>query len=116
MTAPTPDAMPGAKYSNAAAAQIMTERYFHQGAMGGVARRMNVNKGTLIGMAHRYAEKLKPLLDLMTILHTAKCRGWGPAGFLEKALTLLTSDPNADLIPLLFPPERKLEKSAFFSP
>lgn len=63
LTAPTPDAMSGAKYSNAAAAQIITECYFHQAAIGGAARRMKINKGTLIGMAHRYAEKLKPLFD-----------------------------------------------------
>jgi len=72
LTAPTPDAMPGAKYSNAAAAQIITECYFHQAAIGGVARRMNINKGTLIGMAHRYAEKLKPLFEHI-IFEMRKC-------------------------------------------
>jgi hypothetical protein len=63
LSAPTPDAMPGAKYSNAAAAQIMTECYFHQASIGNVSRRMNVNKGTLLGMSHRHAGKLKPLFD-----------------------------------------------------
>lgn len=63
LTAPTPDAMPGAKFSNAAAAQIMAECYFHQASFGNVSRRMNVNKGTLFGMAHRYAGKLEPLFD-----------------------------------------------------
>lgn len=72
LTAPTPDAMPGAKYSNAAAAQIMTECYFHQAAIGSVARRMNINKGTLIGMAHRYADKLKPLFEHI-IFEMRKC-------------------------------------------
>jgi len=72
LTAQTPDAMPGAKYSNAAAAQIMTECYFYQSPIGSVARRMNINKGTLIGMAHRYAYKLKPLFDHI-IFEMRKC-------------------------------------------
>jgi hypothetical protein len=49
---------------------------------------------------------------LMPILYTAKCRGWNPAEFLEKALNMPTSDPTADFIPLLFQPEQNLEKSA----
>ncbi len=59
--APTPDAMPGAKFSNAAAAQMMAEAYFHQTPLGRVAERYGINKGTLIGMAHRYADLLQPL-------------------------------------------------------
>ena len=61
--APTPDAMPGAKFSNAAAAQMMVEAYFHQTPLGRVAERYGINKGTLIGMAHRYADLLQPLFN-----------------------------------------------------
>ena len=42
---------------------------------------------------------------LMTILHTAKCRGHDPVNFLEKALNRLTKNPKADLRHLLFPDE-----------
>jgi len=42
---------------------------------------------------------------LMTVLHTAKCRGFDPSGFLENALNMLTLNPNADLTQLLFPDE-----------
>lgn len=42
---------------------------------------------------------------LMTILHTAKCRGYNPAEFLEKALDILTKNPKADLKHLIFPDE-----------
>lgn len=61
--APTPNTMPGAKFSNAAAAQMMVEAYFYQTPLGRVADRFGVNKGTLIGMAHRYANLLQPLFD-----------------------------------------------------
>lgn len=63
--APTPDTMPGAKFSNAAAAQIIAEAYFHQTPLGRVAERYGINKGTLIGMAHRYADLLQPLFNRM---------------------------------------------------
>ena len=42
---------------------------------------------------------------LMTILHTAKCRGHDPVNFLEKALNILTKNPKADLQYLIFPDE-----------
>ena len=39
---------------------------------------------------------------LMTILHTAKCRGHDPVNFLEKALNILSRNPKADLRHLIF--------------
>ena len=42
---------------------------------------------------------------LMTILHTAKCRGHDPVDFLEKALNILSKNPKADLRHLIFPDE-----------
>jgi hypothetical protein len=59
----TPNAMPGAKFGNVASSLIVAECYYHQATIGSVARRMGINKGTLIGMAHRYADLLKPLFD-----------------------------------------------------
>jgi transposase len=39
---------------------------------------------------------------LMTILHTAKCRGRNPVHFLAEALNILSQNPKADLSSLLF--------------
>ena len=39
---------------------------------------------------------------LMTIFHTAKCRGHDPVNFLEKDLNILSKDPKADLRHLIF--------------
>ena len=49
---------------------------------------------------------------LMTVLHTAKCRGFDPSGFLENALNLLTLNPDADLTQLLFPDESSQQQKA----
>jgi hypothetical protein len=38
---------------------------------------------------------------LMTVLHTAQCRGRDPAEFLEETLNILDKDPNADISNLL---------------
>lgn len=84
--APTPDAMPGAKFSNAAAAQMMAEAYFHQTPLGRVAERYGINKGTLIGMAHRYADLLQPLFNRLveelreTVFLHADETGWSMDG------------------------------------
>jgi hypothetical protein len=60
-TASSPDTMPGAMFTNLAGALSIAECYFHNATIGSVAERFGINKGTLIGMAHRYADALKPL-------------------------------------------------------
>ncbi|MDD5598045.1 MAG: IS66 family transposase [Victivallaceae bacterium] len=55
------DTFPGAKYSNMAGALSIAECYFHNATIGSVAERFGINKGTLIGIAHRYADALEPL-------------------------------------------------------
>ena len=44
---------------------------------------------------------LKTREVLMTILHTAQCRGWDPAEFLEHVLGTLVMDPKADISKML---------------
>jgi len=39
----------------------------------------------------------------MTIMHTAKCRGRDPAGFLEEVLDILAKDKSADISHMLIP-------------
>jgi len=46
---------------------------------------------------------LKTREILMTILHTARCRGHDPAAFLERALDLIAENDLAAVIRLLFP-------------
>ena len=60
-TASSPGTMPGAMFSNMAGALSIAECYFHNATIGRVAERFGINKGTLIGMAHRYADALEPL-------------------------------------------------------
>lgn len=60
-TVSSPDTMPGAMFSNMAGALSIVECYFHNATIGRVAERFVINKGTLIGMAHRYADALEPL-------------------------------------------------------
>lgn len=60
-TAPVPDTLPGAKYSNRAVAMMAQEIYLHQTPIGTAARRLEVNKGTYIGTMHRMAGYLRPL-------------------------------------------------------
>jgi hypothetical protein len=60
-TATSPDTMPGAMFTNMAGALSIAECYFHNATIGCVAERFGINKGTLIGMAHRYADALEPL-------------------------------------------------------
>jgi len=60
-TASSPDIMPGAMFTNLAGALSIAECYFHNATIGRVAERFGINKGTLIGMAHRYADALEPL-------------------------------------------------------
>ena len=50
---------------------------------------------------------LKTREILMTILHTARCRGHDPAEFLERALDLLAQNDPAAVIRLLFPVTEK---------
>ena len=38
---------------------------------------------------------------LMTVLHTAKCRGHAPAEFLQEILNILAKNPNADISQML---------------
>lgn len=56
VVAPIPEVQPGAMYSNPAVAQMLAECYFHQTPIGQAARRFGVNKGTLLGIAHRVAD------------------------------------------------------------
>jgi len=44
---------------------------------------------------------LKPREELMTVLRTARCRGWDPAEFLEHILGALAMDPKADISKML---------------
>lgn len=44
---------------------------------------------------------LKTREILMTVLHTAKCRGYDPAAFLEYVLDILANDKDADIQSLL---------------
>ena len=37
----------------------------------------------------------------MTVLHTAQCRGWDPAEFLEHVLGTPAMDPKADISKML---------------
>ena len=60
-TAPIPDTLPKAKYSNQAVAMMAQEIYFHQTPIGVAARRFGINKGTYIGIMHRVAGYLQPL-------------------------------------------------------
>ncbi len=60
-TASSPGIMPGAMFTNLAGALSIAECYFHNATIGRVAERFGINKGTLIGMAHRYADALEPL-------------------------------------------------------
>jgi hypothetical protein len=106
--APTLDAMPGAKHSNAAVAQLLAECYFHQSAIGPAARRAGVNKGTLIGLAHRCADMLEPLFQSL-LLDLKKCfcahadeTGWSMDG--KKAYVWLFA--NDDLKIFLFSESR----------
>lgn len=57
---------------------------------------------------------LKTREILMTVLHTAETRGWDPGKFLEKALELLSENPNADIYKLLLKEKKctSLEKAA----
>ena len=54
---------------------------------------------------------LKTREILMTVLHTAEIHGWNPGRFLEKALDLLSENPNADIYKLLLK-EKKCAKVA----
>ena len=40
---------------------FIAECYFHNATIDSVAERFGINNGTLIGMAHRYADALEPL-------------------------------------------------------
>jgi hypothetical protein len=116
VAAPTPDAMPGAKYSNAAVAQLLAECYFHQSAIGPAARRAGVNKGTLIGLAHRCADALEPLFQSLllelrkSVYAHADETGWSMDG--KKAYAWLFA--NDDLKIFLFRESRgsKVPKEA----
>lgn len=58
---------------------------------------------------------LKTREILMTVAHTAKCRGRDPAEFIEKALALLRREPDADLSKFLQPSpkgSRRQERAA----
>ncbi len=50
---------------------------------------------------------LKTRETLMTILHTARCRGLDPAQFLENALDLISENRPRDIFQLLFPTQKK---------
>jgi len=50
---------------------------------------------------------LKTREIIMTILHTARCRGHDPATFLEKALDFIAENNYAAVIRLLFPAHKK---------
>ena len=47
---------------------------------------------------------------LMTIMHTAKCRGRDPAEFLEEVLDIFAKDKSADISHMLIP-ETPIKKS-----
>ncbi len=50
---------------------------------------------------------LKTRETLMTILHTARCRGLDPAQFLENALNLISENKPDDILQMLFPAQKK---------
>ncbi len=66
-TVSSPGVMPGAKFTNLAGALSVAECYFHNATIGSVAERFDINKGTLLGMAHRYADALEPLYHQIII-------------------------------------------------
>ena len=48
---------------------------------------------------------------LMTVMHTAKCRGRDPAEFMERVLDIFAQDKSADISHLLIPEKSKEDKS-----
>ena len=63
------DALPGKAYTNATIAQAARECFVEQMPLGKVARRFEINKGTLIGLFHDLANKLEGLFR--SILNSA---------------------------------------------
>jgi len=48
---------------------------------------------------------------LMTVMHTAKCRGLDPAEFIERVLDIFAQDKSADISHLLIPEKTQKDKS-----
>jgi hypothetical protein len=48
---------------------------------------------------------------LMTVMHTAKCRGCDPAEFMEEVLDIFAQDKSADISHLLIPEKIREDKS-----
>lgn len=59
----SPDALPKAKYSNAAVGILINEAFGNLMPYGMIAERYNINKGTLIGIFHRTAELVEPVFQ-----------------------------------------------------
>lgn len=85
--APTPDTMQGAKFSNAAAAQMMPEAYSHQTPLGRVAERYGIrlfaNDDFRLFLfrdsrGSKVSRKVPGLQQLMLILITDRYRGYLP--------------------------------------
>ena len=49
---------------------------------------------------------------LMTVMHTAKCKGRDPAEFMEEVLDIFAQDKSADISHLLIPKTTEEGKSA----
>lgn len=63
----TPGVMPGALYSNKAAANFLTEHYLHGHTVGSLEKRWNINHGTFHNFARRASLLLQPLFDQIVL-------------------------------------------------
>ncbi len=58
---PTPGTMPNCLYDNSVVANALIEHYLHGMTTGNISRRLGINRGTFLGIAHRCADLLKPM-------------------------------------------------------
>ncbi|MFZ2656707.1 MAG: IS66 family transposase [Victivallales bacterium] len=59
----TPGTMPGCLYDNSVIANALVEHYLHGMTTGSIHRRLGINRGTFLGIAHRCAGHVRPLFD-----------------------------------------------------
>lgn len=79
---PTPGTMPNCLYDNSVVSNALIEHYLHGMTTGNISRRIGINRGTFLGIAHRCAGLLKPLFENIlsglrdcTVLHADET-GW----------------------------------------
>ncbi len=80
--ATTPGTMPNCLYDNSVVANALVEHYLHGMTTGNISRRLGINRGTFLGIAHRCADLLKPMFGKVisglrecTVIHADET-GW----------------------------------------